>query len=235
METAPEIVPPSPSRTKFYLALTFAACLLLTLWVLGGRYLDIQYLRAHLHEIRNLDRTYPWWTFSGYAVLYLTVSAFAIPGAAPLTLLGGFLFGLVNGTILISLTSTVGSTLAFAISRYFFKSPLEKQYGRKAKILKAKIERYGAHYLFFLRLNPVIPFFMINTLMGVTNMRTWTFLWVSFVGMLPATIIFVNAGTQLSHIETPSDLLSPAVLISLTLLGLLPLIIQKIYEKRQRF
>lgn len=163
-----------------------------------------------------------------YVVTYILVSALALPGAAMLSLLGGSVFGFGQGVILVILAATVGSTLAFLMSRYFFKEQIEARLKDKIIKINNELEENGIYYLFFLRLNPIIPFVMVNSLMGLTNMKTWPFFYISFLGMLPGTLLYVNAGAQLSKITAPSDLLTANVLISFFAIGLFPLTIKKI-------
>jgi len=155
-------------------------------------------------------------------------TAASIPGAAILTLAGGALFGLLNGTILVSFASTIGALFAFLVSRYFLHDFVQNKFTDRLQTINKKIEKEGAFYLLFLRLVPVFPFFLINLVMALTPIRAWTFYWVSQLGMLPATIIYVNAGTQIAKISSIKDIASPSLLIALTLLGLLPLITKSI-------
>jgi len=150
--------------------------------------------------------------------------ALSIPGAAVMTLAAGAIFGVWHGLVLVSFASTLGATLAFLVARFLLRAPLRKRYGQRLKALDAGIERDGAFYLFTLRLVPIFPFFMINLLAGLTPLKTWTFFWVSQVGMLPGTFVYVYAGTQLARIESPGDVLSPGLITAFALIGLMPLI-----------
>lgn len=147
-----------------------------------------------------------------------------MPGAAVLTLVGGGLFGLAWGSVIVSFASTLGATLAFLISRYLFRDVVARRFGKRLKAIDAGIARDGAFYLFTLRLVPVFPFFVINLVMGLTAIRAPTFALVSQIGMLPGTLVFVNAGTQLAQVTSPADVLSPALIGSFVLLGLFPLL-----------
>lgn len=163
-----------------------------------------------------------------YFLLYVAVTALSLPGAAIMTLAGGALFGLLAGTIIISFASSIGATLAFLVARFILRDTMEKRFAQPLKTLNAGLQREGAFYLFALRLVPAIPFFVINLVMGLTRMRTWTFYWVSQVGMLAGTIVYVNAGTQLGRIESTADILSPLLVLSFVLLAMLPFIGRKI-------
>ena len=146
------------------------------------------------------------------------------------------LFGLVEGTILVSFASSLGATLAFLASRYLFKEAVQKRFGERLAAINQVIEREGAFYLFSLRLVPLFPFFIINLLMGLTPIRTWTYYWVSQAGMFGATVVYINAGTQLSRLDSIAGIVSPAMLVSFALLGLFPLAAKKIVVmvKRRR-
>ncbi len=158
---------------------------------------------------------------------YIVVTALSLPGAAVMTLLAGAIFKLVPGTILVSFASSIGATLAFLVSRFLFGKALQERYGEKLGKINEGIEKEGAFYLFTLRLVPAFPFFLINLLMGLTKIRTFTFYWVSQVGMLAGTIVYVNAGTQLASIESPAGILSPGLIGSFVLLGIFPLLAKK--------
>ena len=158
---------------------------------------------------------------------YIAVAALSLPGAAFLTLLAGAIFKLLVGVILVSFASSIGATLAFLVSRYLLGESLQKKYGTQLRKVNEQIEKEGAFYLFAMRLIPAFPFFLINLLMGLTRIRTFTFYWVSQTGMFAGTIVYVNAGTQLASIDSPEEILSFALIGSFLLLGLFPLIAKK--------
>ncbi|WP_225206116.1 FAD-dependent oxidoreductase [Novosphingobium huizhouense] len=157
-----------------------------------------------------------------FVLLYVVLTAISFPGAAILTLAAGAIFGLGMGLVLSSFASTIGATLSFLSSRYLFRDAVQKRFGDRLKALNAGVERDGAFYLFSLRLVPIFPFFMINLAMGLTPIRVWTFFWVSQLGMLLGTAVYVNAGTRLAEISSLRDVASPALLASFAALGLLP-------------
>ena len=165
---------------------------------------------------------------AGYFAIYVIVTALSLPGATILTLAGGALFGLLAGTAIVSFASTIGATLAFLVSRFLLHDLVQHRFGDKLKAINDGVARDGAFYLFTLRLVPLFPFFLINLLMGITPIRAGTFYWVSQVGMLAGTIVYVNAGTRLAAIDSPAGILSPALLLSFALLGLFPLIAKRI-------
>ncbi|WP_263772208.1 TVP38/TMEM64 family protein [Propionivibrio soli] len=172
-----------------------------------------------------------------FFVAYTVFSALSIPGGAVMTLLGGALFGVGWGVLLISFASTLGATIAFLASRHGLRRLFEHRFALRLRGINAGIEKDGAFYLFSLRLVPVFPFFLVNVLLGLTRMRLRTYYWVSQLGMLPGTIIYANAGERLAELASPSDILSPATLASLALIGLLPLLLHKglaVVRKRRR-
>ncbi|UZE97698.1 FAD-dependent oxidoreductase [Alkalimarinus alittae] len=164
----------------------------------------------------------------GFLTVYVLVTALSLPGAAVMTLAAGALFGVLWGTVIVSFASSMGATLAFLASRYFLQETIQTKFGDRLKAINEGIEKEGAFYLFTLRLVPVFPFFLINLLMGLTPIKAATFYWVSQIGMLAGTIVYVNAGTQLAQIDSLSGILSPALLFSFVLLGIFPLIAKKI-------
>lgn len=169
-----------------------------------------------------------------FFLVYVAVTAASLPGAAILTLIAGALFGLVTGTILVSFASTLGATLAFLSSRYVLRDTIEGKFGERLKTINDGLERDGAFYLFSLRMIPVIPFFVINLVMGLTRIKTWTYVWVSQLGMLLGTAVYVNAGTQLAQLDSLEGILSPSILGSLVLLGIVPWIAKAIIGWLQR-
>ncbi len=169
-----------------------------------------------------------------FFAVYVAITALSLPGAAIMTLAGGAIFGLAWGTVIVSFASTLGATLAMLAARYLFRDTLQRRFGAKLAEVDKGITRDGAFYLFTLRLIPVMPFFVLNLLMGLTRMKTWTFFWVSQVGMAAGTVVYVNAGTQLARIDSLKSILSPALIGSFVLLGLLPLIVKKVLAAVQR-
>ena len=145
-----------------------------------------------------------------------------------MTLGAGAIFGLVKGTIMISFAATIGATLAMLLSRYLFRNFVQRCFPEQIQTINLGIQKDGGFYLFTLRLLPVVPFFLINLAIGLTCLRTSTFYWVSQLGMLPGTLIYINAGSELAKLETLSDILSPTLTVSLVLLGIFPLLVRKL-------
>jgi len=193
-------------------------------------WLSLDNLKQHQADFQQAFQQRPLLTGGGFFAVYILVTALSLPGAAVMTLAAGALFGLGWGLLLVSFASSIGATLAFLVSRYLFRNMLEQRFGQQLQSINAGIERDGAFYLFSLRLVPLFPFFVINLVMGLTQLRTLTFYWVSQVGMLVGTLVFVNAGTQLGQIETLSGILSPGLILSFCLLGVFPLLAKKMVQ-----
>jgi pyruvate/2-oxoglutarate dehydrogenase complex dihydrolipoamide dehydrogenase (E3) component/uncharacterized membrane protein YdjX (TVP38/TMEM64 family) len=171
-----------------------------------------------------------------FSLVYVLSTALSLPGAALLTLLGGALFGVVTGVVVVSFASAIGATLAFLGSRFLLRDWVLARFGDRLKAINEGVEKDGAFYLFSLRLIPVVPFFVINLAMGLTPIRTWTYYWVSQLGMFLGTLVYVNAGTQLAQIESLGDIASPGLIASFAALGLFPWIARSIMSliKRRR-
>jgi dihydrolipoamide dehydrogenase len=194
------------------------------------RIFTLETLKAQQEAIAAYRTFHPFLAAAIYGLLYVAVTGLSLPGAAVLTLAGGAVFGLLWGTVIVSFASTIGATLAFLASRFLFRDAVKARFGERLKAIDSGIARDGAFYLFTLRLVPAFPFFVINLLMGLTAIPTRTFYWVSQVGMLPGTLVYVNAGTQLAKIESLSDILSPGLLLSFALLGLFPLLARRLVD-----
>jgi len=169
-----------------------------------------------------------WLTLSIYMGIYVLVTALSLPGAAVMSLAGGALFGIWIGLVVVSFASTIGATLAFLIARFILRDYVQNKFGDKLNTINEGIRKDGSFYLFTLRLVPIFPFFVINLAMALTPIRTGVFYIVSQIGMLPGTLVYVNAGTQLGKIESAQGILSPGLILSFVLLGILPLITRKL-------
>ena len=195
-----------------------------------GQYLSLQSLKNQQAAIEAFRASNPLLSVAGYFVVYVIVTALSFPGAALLTLAGGAIFGLLWGTVIVSFASTIGATLAFLMSRFLLRDWVSKRFGQRLAAIDEGVRREGGFYLFTLRLVPAFPFFLVNLLLGLTVMKTWTYFWVSQLGMLAGTVVYVNAGTQLAKLESLSGILSPGLLGSFILLGIFPLIARKLVE-----
>jgi len=197
------------------------------------QYLTLEGIKNSQQYIEQLNHQQPILVAVSFLIIYIVITALSIPGAAVLTLAAGAFFGLLWGTVIVSFASSFGATIAFLLARYLFKESAQQRFGDKLKAINQGIAKEGAFYLFSLRLVPLFPFFMINLAMGLTPIRTATFYWVSQLGMLAGTLVFVNAGTQLAQIDSLSGILSPVLLLSFALLGIFPIVAKKITEQLQ--
>jgi len=212
--------------TRGRLLLLFVAVALVAAFFLLdlSRFFNLDFLKSQQAALDGWYRAHPWTTAAAYFAMYVAVTGLSLPGAAILTLAGGAIFGVLWGTVIVSFASSIGATLAFLASRYLFRDAVQRRFGDRLSTVNAGVQKEGALYLFTLRLVPAFPFFLINLLMGLTPMSTRTFYWVSQVGMLLGTLVYVNAGTELARIASVKDILSPGLLISFALLGIFPLI-----------
>jgi pyruvate/2-oxoglutarate dehydrogenase complex dihydrolipoamide dehydrogenase (E3) component/uncharacterized membrane protein YdjX (TVP38/TMEM64 family) len=218
------------TRTRLILLLALVASIVAFFAFDLGRYFSLEQFRQHQAAIDAYYRAHPLQTGLIFFVVYIAVTALSLPGAAIMTLVGGAIFGLVWGTVIVSFASSIGATLAFLASRFLFRDAIQRRFGDKLRAIDAGVEKEGAFYLFTLRLVPAFPFFVINLVMGLTPIRTATFYWVSQLGMLLGTIVYVNAGTQIGQLESLRGILSPGLLVSFALLGVFPLIAKRIVD-----
>lgn len=195
-----------------------------------GRFLSIDYFKSQQETIEAWRAAQPVKAGLLFFLAYVAVTGLSLPGAAVLTLAGGAIFGLFWGLLLVSFASSLGATLAFLASRFLLHDWVQKRFGERMRAINAGIAREGGFYLFTLRLVPLFPFFVINLVMGLTPLKTRTFYWVSQLGMLAGTLVYVNAGTQLARIDSLAGILSPALLGSFVLLGIFPLLAKKIVD-----
>lgn len=195
-----------------------------------GQYLSLDYLKSKHELLVNYAAENKLVAVSGFFIIYVAVAALSLPGASIMTLAAGAIFGFLTGLILVSFASTIGATLAFLFSRFMFRDGVQKKFSSYLQTINKGIEEEGVFYLFTLRLIPVVPFFAVNLLMGLTTLKTLAFALVSQVGMLPGTAVFVNAGNQLAQIDSLKDILSPSLLAAFALLGIFPIVAKKLIE-----
>ncbi len=193
-----------------------------------NNYLTLEGMKGSLDTFQSEIEANPVLSIGVFFAVYVAVTALSLPGAAILTLAAGALFGLLQGLIIVSFASSIGATLAFLVSRFILRDTVRNKFKEKLKKIDEGVEKQGAFYLFTLRLVPVFPFFLINLLMGLTSLKTWTFYWVSQVGMLAGTAVYVNAGTQLAQIDSLAGIVSPGLIFSFVLLGIFPWIAKAI-------
>ena len=218
------------SSGKLLLLFAIAAAVGLFFALDLGHYLSLDWLKAQQAAIAAYRADHPLAAVAAYFALYVAVTALSLPGAALMTLAGGAVFGLLWGTLIVSFASSIGATLAFLASRFLLRDWVMARFGRRLAAIDAGVRKEGAFYLFTLRLVPVFPFFLVNLLLGLTAMKARTFYWVSQLGMLAGTVVYVNAGTQLAQIDSLAGIVSPGLLLSFALLGVFPLIANRIVE-----
>ena len=216
-----------PDPKKIILAAVIAGAIILFFVFDLGQYLNLEYLRQSRESFQELYADNRVMVLGGFFLIYIIVTALSLPGAAVMTLAAGALFGFWTGLVIVSFASSIGATLACAVARYLFRDWTRDKLGKWYHKINSGIEREGAFYLFTMRLIPAIPFFAINLGMALTGMRLWTFYWVSQLGMLAGTAVFVNAGNQLGQISKMGDILSPGLIISFVILGIFPLAVKK--------
>ena len=216
------------SKQKIIVLAVLAAIIGCVFYFDLGSYLSFDYIKQKQADFESFYRENAALTVVAFFIIYVATVAINIPGAAMLTLLGGAIFGLLWGSVIVSFASSIGATLAFIGSRFFLKDLVQEKFGGYLKTINDGIEKEGAFYLFTLRLVPVVPFFVINLVMGLMPMKASTFYWVSQLGMLAGTLVYVNAGTQLASLESPAGIISPSLLASFVLLGIFPFIAKKL-------
>ncbi|MDB5389406.1 MAG: ydjZ 4 [Planctomycetaceae bacterium] len=228
-----------PRRFRWAIGLASAALLIGALFILrrlgyfeklGNDLLDV--LINQLTALRELQATYPVAAFFVGMAVYAVVTGLSFPGAALMTIAYGWLFGFWQGLLLVSFASVAGATLAFLLSRYLLRDRIQRRFGDQLQGFQSTLQREGPFYLFTLRLIPVVPFFVINVVFGLTPISVRTFWWVSQLGMLPGTAVYVYAGTSLPGLEqlrdpTVSKIISPQLLVAFALLGIFPLLVKK--------
>ncbi len=216
---------------KILLLCALLGAFILTFVLLPPGTLSLEGIKAHQQVLlAHVDRA-PLQSALIFFALYVLVSALSIPGAAILTLLGGTLYPLGEGIVLVSFASTLGATLAMLASRYLLREWVQQRFAQQMKTVNAGMTHDGAGYLFALRLMPLFPFFLVNLLMGLTRMGVFRYWWVSQVAMLPATVVFLNAGRELGKVASLRDILSPGMVFAFTLLGLLPLVTRQLFSR----
>jgi len=229
-------IPLGLARTGKLALLVLVAGLVMAFFLLDlDRYASLDYLKSVHGEVTAYVASHPIESSVLYFVLYVLVTGLSLPGAAVMTLAGGALFGLLWGLALVSFASSIGATIAMLIARTLLRDWVQGRFADALRTVNAGMERDGAFYLFGLRMVPLFPFFVINVVMGLTPIGVWRFYWVSQVGMLAGTAVFVFAGTQLAQVGSIADVLSPGLVAALSLLGLFPLLARKSLVWMQRF
>ena len=188
------------------------------------QYFSLSFLKEQKEALGELRNAQPLTISALFFFIYIAVTALALPAAAILTLAAGAIFGFWQGLLLVSFASSIGATIAFLLTRYLFHDSVQQKFGERLETINKGIEEEGAFYVFGLRLVPLFPFFVVNSLLALTKLKTVTFYWASQLGMLVGTAVYVNAGTQLAQINSMADIVSPKLLLSFVLLGIFPII-----------
>jgi uncharacterized membrane protein YdjX (TVP38/TMEM64 family) len=216
-------------KTKKIVILIVIAGLIVAVKVFGlDQYLTLSYLKGSLDTLKALYKDHSLMVIAGYFVIYVLTTSLSLPGASPLGIAGGALFGFWTATIVVSFASTIGATLACLVSRFLLRDWIQNKLGDKIVKVNEGVAKEGAFYLFTLRLIPAFPFWLINLAMGLTTMSLFKFYWVSQIGMLPGTMVFVNAGKELAKIESVKGIFSPGLIISFALIGIFPIAVKKL-------
>lgn len=193
-----------------------------------GRYINLEFFQAQRAVVVDYYVDNRLVTIVAFLAIYIGMAALSLPGATIMTLAAGAVFGLPVGLVLVSFASTIGATLACMLARFLFRDAVQNRFGKYLGRINEGVEKDGAFYLFALRLVPAFPFFVVNLVMALTPIRLWTFYWVSQVGMLAGTAVYVNAGKEIGQLESLQGILSPTLLISFALLGVFPIIAKKV-------
>lgn len=207
-----------------------------TLYWQFGEALSLGNLAPKETQLRRYLQDQPVLVYAAAFVIYVTVTGLSLPGAAPLSLAFAWYFGFARGVVLVSFASTSGATLAFLLSRYFFRDSIQNRFGERLASFNESLEREGPFFLFTLRLIPAVPFFVINAVMGLTPIRTRTYWWVSQVGMIPGTLVYMYAGSQVPGLQQLADegvkaVFTPQIIIAFVLLGVFPLIVRFVMKQ----
>ncbi len=239
-DSLPDTVPrPAGYRRKLMVLIVVITTAIIT-FILMRQYFSLEYLSQIRESVSTFFDNQPLIVYFLAFVIYVVVTGLSIPGATLLSLVYAWFFGFTRGLILVSFASTAGATMAFLLSRYLFRDWIQTRFGTRLKTFNQSLERDGAVYLFTLRLVPAVPFFVINAVMGLTQLRVWTFWWVSQLGMLAGTAVYIYAGSRIPDLQTLEEqginaIFSRSQLTQITiafvLLGLFPLVVKKLARK----
>ena len=216
---------------KIFFGLVFFAIITISYFADLSDIISFEIIKNTYQDIKLLVTKNYYFYFIIFFIIYVVVTAFALPISLLKTLLAGALFGFWPGLILVSFASSIGSTFCFLFSRFALRAYVQKRFNNYLEKINKGIEEDGWLYLLFLRLSPVFPFFIINLVFGLTKMKTFQFYLVSQVGMFIGTAIFVNAGAQIGSLNSIEEILTAKIIISLTLIGIFPLMIKYLYKK----
>ena len=211
-------------------AAAIVLCITLFFLLPVHEYLSFEYLQQQRRTIIDWYQAHPILFITLYIVVYVVLTGLSIPSATLLTLIGGAVFGLLTGTLVVLTASTVGAICAFILARYVLRDYIQKKFHKYLARINQGIRTEGAFYLFGLRVAPIVPYFVVNFLMALTPIRLWTYYWVTQLGMLPGTLLYVNSGKELGQLQSLSGLLSWSLILSLIALGIFPLMAKKIID-----
>ena len=218
------------TRSKLAVVLVFVVAIAAFFAAGGHRYFSFENLKAQQAALEGWREMHPWGAALGFLAIYIGFTSLSLPAASILTILAGAIFGLGVGIVLVSFASAIGATIAMLAARFVLRDWVQARFGRRLEGVNRGVEKEGAFYLFTLRLIPAVPYFLINLAMGLTPIRAWTFYWVSQVAMFPATVLYVNAGTQLARLESLRGILSWQLIGALVLLGIFPLVAKRVVD-----
>lgn len=200
----------------------------------GKEYLEFEAIRQKLSLLQSIYFKRPLLTFMIFFTAYVLLTALSVPGSLVLTLVAGTLFGTPLGATLVSMAGSLGALIAFSTARYLLKETVAEKYSRQFQVINRNLQSDGVLYLLSLRMIPVSPFVIINLVMGVTGLKWWTFFWTTLLGMLPGNLLYVFAGKRISEITSPSEIMTPALITALTLLGILPWLLRRLLRLHRR-
>lgn len=205
-------------------------CVIIGIIYYTGIYKEIslQNIQNHLNELRSAAKERPALFISQFMGVYILLTSLAIPGTIVLTFLGGAIFGVVEGSLIVTLSATIGASISFLLSRYLFRDYITKNFKSRFVVMDRKFRAHGKYYLLNMRVVPISPFVCINILMGLTTIDFISFVWITFLGMLPGTSVYVFAGQQISSLKETSDIFTPSIVLTLMMIGILPFIFKKI-------
>ncbi|MYD46635.1 MAG: TVP38/TMEM64 family protein [Gammaproteobacteria bacterium] len=215
---------------KLVLAAAVIVCIALFFFLPLNEYLSFEYLQRQRSAIVDLCLAHPALFIATYIAIYVVLTSLSIPSATLLTLIGGAVFGTMRGTIVVVFASALGAVCAFILARYVLRDYVQKKFSTHLSLINRGVAEEGAFYLFGLRVAPVVPYFVVNFVMALTPIRLWTYYWVTQLGMLPGTFLYVNSGKELGKLQSASGILSWALILSLVALGLFPLVAKKMVD-----
>ncbi|MXW07004.1 MAG: TVP38/TMEM64 family protein [Gammaproteobacteria bacterium] len=215
---------------KLALAAAVIVCIGLFFFLPLNEYLSFEYLQQQRNAIVDLYLAHPILFIATYIAVYVVLTGLSIPSATLLTLIGGAVFGTVTGTVVVLSASTLGAICAFVLARYVLRDYVQEKFSKYLGQVNRGVAEEGAFYLFGLRVVPVVPYFVVNFVMALTPIRLWTYYWVTQLGMLPGTVLYVNSGKELGKLQSASGILSWTLILSLVALGLFPLVAKKLVD-----